>query len=128
MKDVKASASAVKYLLTLLAAGLFAGCASANQVEERPFFQHEYELENHGPKTLFDRIVQLNPGGFDIDVTPAFMRNPPARIAVLPRRRQRQLRGRQDSADLPHQRAALQLVVDRAGTIAQGDAGLPCAA
>ncbi len=72
------------YLLVLIAAALLAGCASSNNVEQRPFFQHEYGLESHGRKTLLDHIVEFDPGGIDVDVKPEFMRDPPARIAVLP--------------------------------------------
>ncbi len=72
------------YLLLVIALSLVAGCASANHVEERPFFQHEYDLESHGRKTLLDHIVEFDPGGFDVRVSPAFKRNPPVRIAVLP--------------------------------------------
>src|SRR5262245_31175213 len=71
------------YLFIFLA-GLLAGCASTNHVEQRPFFQHEYDFESHGRKTLLDHVVEFDPGGFEVDVKPGFDRNPPARIAVLP--------------------------------------------
>jgi Putative lipoprotein GNA1162-like len=71
--------------LIMLALGiLLAGCASANNYEQRPFFQHEYDLQTHGRKTLLDRVVEVDPGGFDVYVSPDFERDPPARIAVLP--------------------------------------------
>jgi hypothetical protein len=63
---------------------LLVGCASTNHPEQRPFFQHEYDLESHGRKTLLDRIVEFDPGGIDVDVTPDYAQEPPARIAVLP--------------------------------------------
>lgn len=72
------------YLLLLIVASLLAGCSSANNVEQRPFFQQEYDLETHGRKTWLDRLVELDPGGFHVDVKPEFRRDPPARIAVLP--------------------------------------------
>ncbi len=71
-------------LLLMIVAALAAGCATGNQFEQRPFFQQEYGLETHGRKTLLDRVVELDPGGFGVDVSPEFMRDPPARIAVLP--------------------------------------------
>jgi hypothetical protein len=74
----------VIYLLALIAATLLAGCASANNYEERPFFQQEYDLESHGRKTWFDHLVEFDPGGFKVKVSPAFNNDPPARIAVLP--------------------------------------------
>ena len=41
-----------------------AGCSSVSQrvEEQRPFFQPEYDLTSHGRKTLFDRLVELDPG------------------------------------------------------------------
>lgn len=71
-------------LFWLLLAGILAGCASTNQFEQRPFFQQEYGVATHGRKTWFDRLVELDPGGFKVDVKPQFMHDPPARIAVLP--------------------------------------------
>src|SRR5579884_3971705 len=71
-------------LFLLLTAGLLAGCASGNQFEQRPFFQQEYELQTHGRKTWLDHIVEFDPGGSKVEVKPEFLRDPPARIAVLP--------------------------------------------
>jgi putative lipoprotein DUF799 len=59
------------------------GCSS-NTSETRPFFQTEYRVEAHGRKTLFDRIVELDPGAFNVEVAPDYLKHPPARIAVLP--------------------------------------------
>ena len=66
-------------------AGL-AGCSSIGQgaEERRPFFQPEYELTTHGRKTLFDRVVELDPGHLDVEIAPDYQRNAPLRIAVLP--------------------------------------------
>jgi hypothetical protein len=52
--------------------------------ERRPFFQPEYELTSHGRKTLFDRIVELDPGGLHVKVAPDYQSNAPLRVAVLP--------------------------------------------
>lgn len=77
----------VLYCLILSAAlaGL-AGCSSVDQraEERRPFFQREYELTSHGRKTLFDRVVELDPGGLNVKVAPDYEANAPLRIAVLP--------------------------------------------
>lgn len=62
---------------------MLTGCA-AHQPENRPFFQQEYSTETHGRKTLLDRIVETDPGGFHVNVSPEYEANPPERIAVLP--------------------------------------------
>jgi hypothetical protein len=80
----KREESGVGILLVLTVTVLFTGCAAGNHYEERPFFQQEYDLESHGRKTLFDRLVEFDPGGFKVDVSPEYLRNPPALIAVLP--------------------------------------------
>lgn len=73
------------YLFGLIAAVLLSGCATtSHNSEERPFFQHEYDLESHGRKTILDRLVEFDPGAFHVEVAPEYLRNPPARIAVLP--------------------------------------------
>ncbi len=72
----------------LLSAALvsFAGCSTISQrtEESRPFFQPEYELTSHGRKTLFDRIVELDPGRMNVKIASDYQRNAPLRIAVLP--------------------------------------------
>jgi Putative lipoprotein GNA1162-like len=74
-----------RLILTAALAGL-AGCSSVSQssVERRPFFQPEYELTSHGRKTLFDRIVELDPGGLNVKVASDYQNNAPLRVAVLP--------------------------------------------
>ena len=71
-------------LLVLAFTILIGGCAAANQHEQRPFFLHEHDLQSHGRKTLLDRLVELDPGAFRVDVTPNYLQNPPLRIALLP--------------------------------------------
>ena len=66
-----------------LACFVLGGCAS-NAYETRPFFQHEYRVEAHGRKTVFDHIVELDPGSFNVVVATDYLEHPPARIAVLP--------------------------------------------
>lgn len=70
-------------LLIVVLMGAVAGCA-ANNYEARPFFQHEYGVETHGRKTLLDRIVETDPGGFKVYVSPGYFLAPPERLAVLP--------------------------------------------
>jgi hypothetical protein len=63
-----------------------AGCSTVSQRTEqsRPFFQPEYELTSHGRKTLFDKVIELDPGGLSVKVAPDYQSNAPLRIAVLP--------------------------------------------
>jgi hypothetical protein len=62
------------------------GCSNVSQQKEerRPFFQTEYQTETHGRKTLFDRIVELDPDGVDVDAARDYEQNAPLRLAVLP--------------------------------------------
>jgi hypothetical protein len=48
------------------------------------FFRQEYRVEAHGRKTLFDHLVELDPGTFDVIIASDYHQHPPARIAVLP--------------------------------------------
>jgi hypothetical protein len=73
----------LRRLYGVLLAGLLAGCYSTGH-ETRPFFQEEYQVEAHGRKTVFDHVVEVDPGGFDVDVAPNAAANPSQRIAVLP--------------------------------------------
>src|ERR1700735_2326035 len=61
------------------------GCApSQNAVESRPFYQKELATETHGKKTLFDRIVEVDPGGLHVTLARDYEEHAPATIAVLP--------------------------------------------
>lgn len=73
-------------LVLALALGGLAGCATVkpSTEERRPFFQAEYQRETHGRKTLFDRIVELDPGGLHVHVASDYQRKAPLRVAVLP--------------------------------------------
>ena len=63
----------------------FLGCASSQHaVESRPFYQKELATESHGKKTLFDRIVEVDPGGLDVDLAKDYEEHAPATIAILP--------------------------------------------
>src|ERR1700719_4460970 len=74
-----------RLVLSAVLSGLF-GCSSVSQrtEERRPFFQPELEVSTHGRKTLFDRIVELDPGGLNVKVASDYQGNAPLRIAVLP--------------------------------------------
>jgi hypothetical protein len=62
-----------------------AGCSSHQQsLETRPFYQKELATETHGKKTMFDRIVEVDPGGLDVEMASDYEKRPPAIIAVLP--------------------------------------------
>lgn len=69
--------------LVICLVSIAAGCAT-NNYETRPFFLHEYDAQSHGRKTILDRIVETDPGTFDVEVSPQYLQHPPARIAVLP--------------------------------------------
>jgi len=61
------------------------GCApSQNAVESRPFYQKELDTESHGKKTLFDRVVEVDPGGLDVTLADDYEEHAPATIAILP--------------------------------------------
>jgi hypothetical protein len=81
--QIKSSRIHLSIWPTVLAAILFAGCAT-NSSETRPFFRQELRVESHGRKTWFDHLVEVDPGGFKVELTPDYWREPPERIAVLP--------------------------------------------
>jgi hypothetical protein len=75
-----------RYLLVfcfILLALLIEGCAST-QHKSRPFFLTEEELETHGQKTWYDRVVEADPGGISFVVAADYQERPPRKIAVLP--------------------------------------------
>jgi hypothetical protein len=59
------------------------GCSSGSY-ESRPFFQKEVATETHGKKTLFDRIIETDPGSLDVELASDYAQRPPAVIAVMP--------------------------------------------
>ncbi|HVA79960.1 MAG TPA: GNA1162 family protein [Candidatus Binataceae bacterium] len=72
-------------IISIWLAGL-AGCAtvSPQAADQRPFFQPEYARANHGRKTWFDRLFELDPSEINVKVSPEYTANPPAKVAVLP--------------------------------------------
>jgi hypothetical protein len=73
----------LRIFFVVAVSSLLVGCAS-NSYESRPFFQHEYAAESHGQKNILDRIVETDPGGFKVETSPQYLKDPPERIAVLP--------------------------------------------
>jgi hypothetical protein len=74
----------IAYLLLLPLSLLpLTGCSNQNY-ETRPFYQKEIATETHGKKTLFDRIVETDPGGLEVTMAKDYEERPPATIAVLP--------------------------------------------
>jgi len=66
----------LQVLFVLLLSCLLIGCAS-NSYESRPFFQHEYAAESHGQKNILDRIIETDPGGFRVETSPQYLKDPP---------------------------------------------------
>jgi len=60
-----------------------AGCANQNY-ETRPFYQEQIGTEWHGKKTMFDRVVEVDPGGLDVEMAKDYEEHAPATIAILP--------------------------------------------
>jgi hypothetical protein len=72
----------------ILIVTLLAGCAgcstAALNYDTRPFFQPEQDATQHGRKTWFDHLVEVDPGAARFRVAADYQLNPPERIAVLP--------------------------------------------
>jgi hypothetical protein len=71
-------------LLPLLLVLPIGGCSSHQNYETRPFYQPEIATDTHGKKTLLDRVVEVDPGGLDVELAKDYKQRPPATIAVLP--------------------------------------------
>jgi hypothetical protein len=69
------------YFLLILA--LLVGCASP-QLQSRPFFLTEQEVDTHGRKTWFDRLIEADPGEASFVIAEDYQERPPKKIAVLP--------------------------------------------
>jgi hypothetical protein len=59
------------------------GCASTPH-QSRPFFLTEEEVDTHGRKTWFDRLIEADPGSASFVIAEDYQERPPRRIAVLP--------------------------------------------
>ncbi|KHE90944.1 hypothetical protein S225a_14140 [Candidatus Brocadiaceae bacterium S225] len=91
-KQMKISISFRNIAKSLVVLALIAisttGCFSRNNdrrtTGEEPFFQNEEGLADHGKKTTFDRIYQLDPGDKEFNISDKFYTDPPRKIAILP--------------------------------------------
>ena len=100
----------------------FAGCsAHQNSIETRPFYQKEIDTETHGKKTMFDRVVEVDPGGLDVELASDYEEHAPATIAVLPFTDRGSAQYTVDKIPLSfrNQAGALRLGLDRCPTAAQ---------
>lgn len=62
-----------------------AACSSTtDNYPNRHFFLFEEDIASHGRKSLFDRIVETDPGLTDQTIAADYQEHPPLRIAVLP--------------------------------------------
>jgi hypothetical protein len=59
------------------------GCANQSY-ETRPFYQQQIGTEWHGRKTLFDRVIETDPGGLHVEMASDYEEQAPATIAILP--------------------------------------------
>jgi hypothetical protein len=61
------------------------GCASTSEhYQTRPFFLLEEDIPTHGHKSIFDRLVETDPGLTDYTIVADYQEHPPLRIAILP--------------------------------------------
>ena len=64
---------------------LVAGCFTTEpQYQTRPFFLSEEDTATHGRKSIFDRVIETDPGVTDYVLASNYQEDPPRRIAVLP--------------------------------------------
>jgi len=73
------------YLVSAALMIVISGCsASAPQYQTRPFFLAEEDTATHGRKSIFDRLIETDPGVTDFVLAADYQEDPPRRIAVLP--------------------------------------------
>lgn len=64
---------------------VISGCSTtAPQYQTRPFFLAEDDTATHGRKSIFDRVIETDPGLTDYLLATDYPEDPPRRIAVLP--------------------------------------------
>jgi len=73
----------VQFAILALIAVFAAGCATS-QPEVRRFFGPELEVETHGRKSWLDKLIEVDPGRFEVQIAEDYQERPPLRIAVLP--------------------------------------------
>jgi hypothetical protein len=74
------------YLVFAAVTIFISGCSanSASQYQTRPFFLAEEDTATHGRKSVFDRLIETDPGVTDYVIAADYQGQPPRRIAVLP--------------------------------------------
>lgn len=80
----KRGSSRRRFYLLVVSMVLLDGCAARTHHQSRPFFLKELELETHGRKTWFDRLIETDPGNAACVVASDYQARPPRKIAVLP--------------------------------------------
>jgi Putative lipoprotein GNA1162-like len=86
LPTTKRGSSRCQLCVFFIPLALLVGCASTQhqQPQSRPFFLTEEELETHGRKTWFDRLIEADPGGVSFVIAGDYQERPPRKIAVLP--------------------------------------------
>ena len=73
------------YLVFAALMVVIAGCSTTEpQYQTRPFFLSEEDTATHGRKSIFDRVIETDPGVTDYVLASDYQEDPPRRIAVLP--------------------------------------------
>ena len=81
--STKRGSSRCQLYVSFILLALLGGCAST-QPQSRPFFLTEEEVETHGRKTWFDRLIETDPGDASVEIAGDYQERPPRKIAVLP--------------------------------------------
>jgi len=74
----------VPALSIFYAAGAARGMREHATHQPSPFFLTEKEIETHGRKTWYDRIMDADPGSTSFVIAEDYQERPPRKIAVLP--------------------------------------------
>ena len=74
------------YFAFVAAMIVISGCSTSTepQYQTRPFFLSEEDTATHGRKSIFDRVIETDPGITDYVLASDYQEDPPRRIAVLP--------------------------------------------
>jgi hypothetical protein len=75
--------------IALLSMSSLEGCSTENVEvqaarEKRPFFQTELEADTHGRKSLFDRVIEADPGKLKVEMASDYQEHAPGVLAVMP--------------------------------------------
>jgi putative lipoprotein DUF799 len=73
----------------LFSTALIGGCTTQDLEvqaarEQRPFFQTELEADTHGRKSLFDRVIEADPGKLEVEMASDYQEHAPGVVAVMP--------------------------------------------